>query len=476
MNGQLGRVLKEAGELPTTLSELLDEVEKFLGNFVAYPSADAKIAHVLWVLHTHCMDEWESTPRIVFASAEPGSGKSRALEVSEPLVPRPIEAVNATPAYLFRKVSDPDGTPTILYDEIDTVFGPKARDNEEVRGFLNAGHRRGAMAGRCVTHGKTITTEELPAYCAVAMAGLGKLPDTILTRSIVIWMRRRAPNEKVEPYRRRIHSPTGYALRERIETWAKEFQLDGNYPDMPDGVEDRPADVWEPLIAIADAAGDEWSARARKAAVKLIKESQVDAPSLGVRLLGDLRIIFKKADRMFTSTITENLASPNYGLADDAPWAELCGGKPINPRKLAQLLKPYGIKSRKVSINDVKLQGYRREDLWDDWRRYLPPIAESPEPTELAELNRVPKPNSIDSRVPDEVPVVPLESQRVPRNGNGNFALKAAETLEPVPEVPQVPHFEDMDGCPYCAGKGCECCQGPPIEDDYDGPQTGIGL
>ena len=73
MNGQLGRVLKEAGELPTTLSELLDEVEKFLGNFVAYPSADAKIAHVLWVFHTHCMDEWESTPRIVFASAEPGS-------------------------------------------------------------------------------------------------------------------------------------------------------------------------------------------------------------------------------------------------------------------------------------------------------------------------------------------------------------------------------------------------------------------
>ena len=250
MISQLEGVLKAAGELPSTLSELLGEVEKFLGRFVAYPSAASKIAHVLWVFHTHCMDEWESTPRIVFASAEPGSGKSRALEVSEPLVPRPIEAVNATPAYLFRKVSDPDGMPTILYDEIDTIFGPKARDNEEVRGFLNAGHRRGAMAGRCVTHGKTITTEELPAYCAVAMAGLGKLPDTILTRSIVIWMRRRAPNEKVEPYRRRIHSPTGYALRDRIVTWAHKFNLDGNYPDMPSGIEDRPADVWEPLIAI----------------------------------------------------------------------------------------------------------------------------------------------------------------------------------------------------------------------------------
>jgi len=69
--------------------------------------------------------------------------------------------------------------PTILFDEVDTVFGPKAKDNEEIRGLLNAGHRRGAVAGRCVAHGKVILTEEIPAYCAVAMAELNDLPDTI---------------------------------------------------------------------------------------------------------------------------------------------------------------------------------------------------------------------------------------------------------------------------------------------------------
>ena len=161
MSAQQERILKAAGELPTTLSELLDEVETFLARFVVYPSEFARIAHVLWIFHTHCMDEWDSTPRIAFVSPEPESGKSRALEVSEPLVPRPIESVNATPAYLFRKVSDPDGLPTILYDEIDTVFGPRAKDNEEVRGFLNAGHRRGAMAGRCVTSATTSTWSAL---------------------------------------------------------------------------------------------------------------------------------------------------------------------------------------------------------------------------------------------------------------------------------------------------------------------------
>ena len=105
----------------------LDDVEQFLRRFVAYPTDHARVAHTLWIGHAWFMDRWESTPRIAFLSPEPGSGKSRCLEVTEPLVPRPVHAVNTTPAYLFRKVSDEAGLPTILYDEIDTVFGPKAK-------------------------------------------------------------------------------------------------------------------------------------------------------------------------------------------------------------------------------------------------------------------------------------------------------------------------------------------------------------
>jgi len=194
----------------------LDEVEAFLGRFVAYPSEAARIAHTLWIAHTHFMDRWESTPRIAFLSPEPSSGKSRALEVTEPLVPRPVHAVNTSPAYLFRKVSDPAGPPTILYDEIDTVFGPKAKDNEDIRGMLNAGHRRGATAGRCVVKGKIVETEELPAYCAVALAGLNDLPDTIMTRSVVIRMRRRSRDERVEPWRHRLNEPQAAPIAQRL--------------------------------------------------------------------------------------------------------------------------------------------------------------------------------------------------------------------------------------------------------------------
>ena len=141
--------------------------------------------------------------------------------MTEPLVPRPVHQVNASPAYLFRKVSDEAGLPTILYDEIDTVFGPKAKDNEDIRGMLNAGHRRGAVAGRCVMKGKVVETEELPAYCAVAMAGLDDLPDTIGSRSINIRMRRRAPSEKVEPWRHRVNSPQAEPIAQQLAYWSE---------------------------------------------------------------------------------------------------------------------------------------------------------------------------------------------------------------------------------------------------------------
>jgi hypothetical protein len=249
----------ESGEV------ILADVEKFIGRFSVHPSEHARIAHVLWVGHTHLMDQWDSTPRLAFLSPEPESGKTRALEVTELLVPSPVQAVNVSPAYLFRKVGE-QGNCTILFDEIDTVFGPKAKENEEIRGLLNAGHRRGAVAGRCVTRGKEVFTEEIPAYCAVALAGIGWLPETILSRSVLIRMQRRKPGEMIQPFRRRKEVDAGHKLRDRLARWASCVGQTVELPDiMPAGVEDRDADVWEALIAVANAAGGDWPERAKGA-------------------------------------------------------------------------------------------------------------------------------------------------------------------------------------------------------------------
>lgn len=346
---------------------LLRQTYEFIGRFVAYPDEHSHVAHALWIGHTHLMDAWESTGRIAFLSPEPSSGKTRALEVSEPLVPRPIEAVNVTSAYLFRKVDAPDGRPTILFDEIDTVFGPRAKENEDIRGLLNAGHRKGAVAGRCVVRGRTVETEELPAYCAVALAGLGDLPDTLMSRSIVVRMRRRREDERVEQYRRRVHLPEGEKIRDGLAAWAETVASDLEFPEMPPGIEDRHADVWESLISVADAAGGDWPRRARVAAVALVAASKAGVPSLGVMLLADLRTVFGESEVMSTEAILSALNE-----MEEAPWADL-RGKPLNPLGLAQRLRRYGIKSKSVRIGAHTPKGYAREDLVDAWNRYLGP-------------------------------------------------------------------------------------------------------
>ena len=349
--------------------DLLDAVHIFLGRFVCYPSEHAHVAHGLWIAHTHLMAAWESTPRLAFLSPEPGSGKTRAMELTETLVPRPVEAINVTSAYLFRKISDPAGLPTILHDEIDTIFGHKAKEHEEIRGVINAGHRRGASAGRCVVRGKIIETEELPAFCAVALAGLGHLPDTILSRSVIVKMRRRGPDDVVEGYRRRLHAPEGYRLRDRLAAWAEQIIPDLNtFPAMPEGITDRNADVWEALLSVADAAGGHWPDRARVAAVALVALATGDTPSLGLRLLSDARMVFAHHELLSTESLLSCLSD-----IDEAPWSDL-RGKPLDARRLANLLHPYEIKSKVVRIGASTPRGYVKTDFYDAWRRYLPPM------------------------------------------------------------------------------------------------------
>ena len=255
---------------------------------------------------------------------------------------------------------------TILYDEIDTIFGPKAKDNEEIRGLLNAGHRKHSVAGRCVVRGKEVFTEELSAYCAVALAGLGGLPDTILTRSIIIRMRRRAPGELIEPYRRRVNGPEAEAIRYRLEAWtaAIEAGITGVFPEMPGGIVDRDADVWESLIAIADAAGGEWPNLSRVAAVALVADSKGGTHSLGISLLTDLKTVFSNAHSMSTESILSALHD-----IDESPWGDL-RGKPLDSRGLSRLLKPYAVRPVNVRLGGNTPKGYRREDLYDPWSRY----------------------------------------------------------------------------------------------------------
>jgi hypothetical protein len=288
-----------------------------------------------------------------------------------------VLSVNASVAYIFRKISDEAGLPTLLMDEVDAVFSNKKADgNEDLRGLLNSGYRRGATAGRAAIRGKEIVTEEWSSFCAVAMAGLGHLPDTIMTRSVIIPMKRRRPDQKVSPFRRRVNEPEANDLREAIAELAAIIRptVEDAWPELPEGIEDRDADIWEPLIAIADAVGGHWPYTARATAVEMVAQAKQKPATLGIRLLSDIRQALGNEDRIATADLLDRLHA-----IDAAPWANLKGA-PIDARFLAQKLKDYGIETGKqIRIGTRTMKGYLSSQFADAFARYLPAPAEPEE-------------------------------------------------------------------------------------------------
>jgi Protein of unknown function (DUF3631) len=260
-------------------------------------------------------------------------------------------------------------------------------------------------------------TEEIPAYAAVALAGLGWLPDTILSRSVVIRMRRRHQGEQVEQFRRRIHLAKGERIRFLIQGWARLADIELTPPDkLPAQIQDRDADVWESLITIADAVGGDWPERARVAAVTLVAASKEVKPSLGIRLLADLRTVFGSRNRMTTKEVLQAL----NGL-DEAPWGDI-RGKPLDERGLARRLKQYSIKSKTLNIGgDDRAKGYDRADLHDTWTRYLPsPL--SPD-TSVTSVTGVTKPDIQTKKGTDVTDRAEKVTDTPQKNGNGNSGV-----------------------------------------------------
>jgi hypothetical protein len=185
-------------------------------------------------------------------------------------------------------------------------------------------------------------------------------------------------------------------LRTQIAEWAAcvSDEVADAWPTMPEGVEDRPADVWEPLLAIADAAGDTWPDRARAACVELCKVAESREASLGVRLLADLRDVFREADALASETILERLCD-----IDEAPWGDL-HGKPLDARGLARRLRQYEVTPLTVKVEGRALRGYRREHLWDAWQRYLNPTPVEAQPVQPPQPGRSEAMGEVAERLP----------------------------------------------------------------------------
>ena len=356
--------------VPADPAVLLDEVHEFLLSYVVFPSGAAAAAVTLWAAHTHLVAAFESTPRLALLSPEKQCGKSRTLELLELLCAGAETLSDASPAYLYRRIGA--GQVTILLDEADAIWkrGKTDETAEALRSVVNAGHRRSATVGRVEMIGQAATLTRFKVYAPAAIAGIGNLPDTIMDRAVIVRMRRRAPGERVRDYRERTTRPQGETLRGQLAAWAASVadRVGDPWPDMPPGVADRAADVWEPLLIVAGLAGGEWPKRAAEACTAFVTGARDDTGSTGTRLLADLREVFGHAPQLFTQTILDRL----HALSE-SPWADYAYGKPFSARDLADMLKEHQVKSHQVRIGEDSRKGYRRADLEDPWARYLPP-------------------------------------------------------------------------------------------------------
>jgi hypothetical protein len=355
-----------------TGAALLDALRDALTRYVVIPTPQAADAIVLWIAASHAQPAWAHAPRLVIRGPEKRCGKSRLLDVVEATCHDPFVTVNASPAAVYRSIT-PD-PPTLLVDEADTIFGPNAEGNEDLRGLLNAGHQHNRPAKRYDAARNRV--ESIPTFAMAALAGIGAMPDTIEDRAVVVRMRRRAPGETVSPYRHRRDRPGLRVIADQLRTWLRGdlAKLEAAEPGMP--VEDRAADTWEPLVAVADHASRHWPDRARLAVVALTTESaEATQPSHRVRLLVDCRTAFGPDTALPTARLLDRLrADP------EAPWCDY-GPTGLTAAKLGTLLREYDIRSANIRFTDAtQSKGYRRADFTDAWTRYCPPDRPDPAP------------------------------------------------------------------------------------------------
>jgi hypothetical protein len=376
---ELQREIASVQTREVQLGNVLDSIGAFLRRYIVFQMQEQPQAMALWVVHCWVVTAFDYTAYVHVTSPEKQCAKTRLLDCLELVTPKPWRAVLPSEAVLFRKIEK--DRPTLLLDELDGVFSATKDDRKEaLRSLLNTGFEAKATIPRCVGQGTNLEAKDFAVFCPKALAGIGKLPDTVRDRAIPIQLVRRARDEKVERFRKREAEKEAAAIRTELGAWAKQpgiiEKLREARPSLPDALSDRQQDICEPLLAIAEVAGEEWPDRARAALVALCSQIS-DDESIGVKLLSAIRDAFNGAqcDKIATQDLLKALVDQET----DAPWAiwwetDLKNNNTRGPaQKLARLLKPYKIVARVIRLpDDSTARGYRQEDFLEAWKRYLP--------------------------------------------------------------------------------------------------------
>lgn len=351
--------------------KLLDEVSSMIKNYIVLDQQQADAA-ALWVALTWFIHHIDLVPLAIINAPEKACGKTQLLTVMGYMSYRPLPASNASSSAIFRAVEK--WSPTMLVDEADTFF----KDNAELQGMINAGYLRGGYVLRSEASGDSFEPRMFSVFSAKAIAGIAlekHLPDATLSRGIAFNLRRKMPSESVSRLR---HSDRNLfrGITSKLARFAEDYaqQVKHARPTLPESLNDRDQDNWEPLLAIASCAGEAWLMRATNAALKLSKSGEKSV-STGNQLLADIQEVFehKRIHRIRTVELISALVED-----DEKPWATYNRGKPISPRQLSKQLSAYGISSKTVRLSPHDTpKGFELSQFTDAFARYVTDLEDS---------------------------------------------------------------------------------------------------
>jgi putative DNA primase/helicase len=349
--------------LPVDGRELLEEIAALLNNYAIMPDG-GYVTTSLWIVYTHAFDVFDISPYLAINSPVMRCGKSTVAEFIKATSLRGILASNITAASMFRAVEA--WHPTLIADEADTWM---FKERSELRGIVNSGNKRdSAYVIRAV--GEDYEPRQFSTWSPKVIAGIGKLPDTVMDRSIVLTMRRKLPEERTRPWRPTRDADLRWRLaqiRSKAFRWAFDHQEELRHarPQRVPALHDRAQDNWEPLLAIADLVGERWPVDARRAAELLT--SQVTDETTGLLLLADIREAFAETGEVELKT---DYLLWRLNAMEHRPWPTWRRGRPLTGKSLSNQLTPFDIHPAKMS--DGTARGYRLDDnMLDAFRRYL---------------------------------------------------------------------------------------------------------
>jgi hypothetical protein len=281
---------------------------------------------------------------------------------------REVAIKNApSPAALYRML---EGAPTLLLDETEALNGKnKSETTQILLAVLNAGHRKGGSIPRC--DGPKHELRHSNVYGPKLFAAIGRLPDTLMDRSIVIHMKRRSKAQEVERFRLARATAEAKPIHDSAarfaETHAADIEL--AYQDVLEEdlrfLNDRDADLWTPLFVLCKVATPERLAELKKFALMLSAAKAGDDvdDSYSLTLLRDIRVVWPEGEEKCETAVLLG----KLNALEESPWPE----HHLTPRKLARMLKPFDIEPRNIQIDDRRPKGYHFADLKDAFDRYL---------------------------------------------------------------------------------------------------------